>query len=399
MAVFKKCFGAGILAAVLVLFGWQLFVKIGATREEASAPPTARPVAVEVAAVRQADIRDVGVFTGSLLPASRFVLAPKIAGRLDSILVNIGDRVEPGQLVAVLDDEEYRQQVVQAGAELDVARASVEEVRTTLDRSRREFERTIELHRRKIASESQLDAAESDYNTLQARLRVATAQVAQKEAALRIAGVRLRYTQIEVPQENRRRISVVGERFVDEGALLAPNTPIVSILDITRLNAVIHVIERDYAKIEPGLEAIVTTDAYPGEIFTGHVARIAPVLKEQSRQARVEIEVPNEQMRLKPGMFVRTRIQFAVHENATVVPVSAIVTRNGTQGVFIADRQTASARFVPVTLGIITQDRAQVLEPALTGEVITLGIHLMVDGTAITISESVKQAASPAEQT
>jgi RND family efflux transporter MFP subunit len=399
MVVFKKCFGAGILAAVLVLFGWQLFVRIGATREEASTPTTARPIAVEVAAVRQADIRDVGVFTGSLLPASRFVLAPKIAGRLDSIRVNIGDRVEPGQLVAVLDDEEYRQQVVQAGAELDVARASVEEVRTTLDRSRREFERTIELHRRKIASESQLDAAESDYNTLQARLRVATAQVAQKEAALRIAGVRLRYTQIAVPQENGRRISVVGERFVDEGALLAPNTPIVSILDITRLNAVIHVIERDYAKIEPGLEAIVTTDAYPGEIFTGHVARIAPVLKEQSRQARVEIEIPNEHMRLKPGMFVRTRIQFAVHENATVVPVSAIVTRNGTQGVFIADRQTASARFVPVTLGIITQDRAQVLEPALTGEVITLGIHLMVDGTAITISESVKQAASPAEQT
>jgi RND family efflux transporter MFP subunit len=399
MAAFKKCFGAGILAAVLVLFGWQLFVKIGATREEVSKPAAARPVTVEVAAVKQADIQDVGVFTGSLLPASRFVLAPKIAGRLDSILVNIGDLVEPGQLVAVLDDEEYRQQVVQAGAELDVARASVEEVRTALERSRREYERTIELHKRKIASESQLDAAESDYHTLQARLRVATAQVAQQEAALRIAGVRLRYTQIQVPEENGQRIRVVGERFVDEGALLAPNTPIVSILDITRLNAVIHVIERDYAKIEPGLEAIVTTDAYPGESFTGHVARIAPVLKEQSRQARVEIEIPNEHMRLKPGMFVRTRIRFAVHENATVVPVSAIVTRNGTQGVFIADRQTASARFVPVTLGITAHDRVQVLEPALTGEVITLGIHLMVDGTAITISESVKQAASPAEQT
>lgn len=383
---------------MLVLFGWQLFVKIGATREEVSKPTAARPVAVQVAAVRQADIQDVGVFTGSLLPASRFVLAPKIAGRLDSILVNIGDRVEPGQLVAVLDDEEYRQQVLQAGAELDVARASVEEVRTTLDRSRREYERTIELHKRKIASESQLDAAESDYNTLQARLRVATAQVAQQEAVLRIAGVRLRYTQIQVPQENGQRFRVVGERFVDEGALLAPNTPIVSILDITRLKAIIHVIERDYAKIEPGLEAIVTTDAYPGESFTGHVARIAPVLKEQSRQARVEIEIPNEHMRLKPGMFVRTRIQFAVHENATVVPVSAIVTRNGTQGVFIADRETANARFVPVTLGIITNDRAQVLEPALTGEVITLGIHLMVDDTAITISESVKHAASPAEQ-
>ncbi len=398
MAIFKKCFGAGILAAVLVLFGWQIFVKVSASLEDTAKPTAVRPIAVEVAAVRQDDIQDVGVFTGSLLPASRFVLAPKIAGRLDSILVNIGDRVQAGQMVAILDDEEYRQQVIQAGAELDVARASVEEVRTTLDRSQREFERTIELHRRKIASESQLDAAESDYQTLQARLRVAMAQVAQKEAALRIAGVRLRYTQIQVPEENGQRIRVVGERFVDKGALLAPNTPIVSILDITRLNAVIHVIERDYAKIEPGLEATVTTDAFPGEVFTGHVARIAPVLKEQSRQARVEIEIPNEHMRLKPGMFVRTRIQFAVHENATVIPVSALITRNGKQGVFLADRETASARFVPVTLGITTHDRVQVIEPDLSGEVVTLGVHLMVEGAAINIADSVKQAASPTEQ-
>jgi multidrug efflux pump subunit AcrA (membrane-fusion protein) len=73
-------------------------------------------------------------------------------------------------------------------------------------------------------------AAESDHHTLQARLRLATAQVAQKEASLRIAGVRLRYTRIQVPEENADPLRVVGERFVDEGALLAPNTPIVSIL-------------------------------------------------------------------------------------------------------------------------------------------------------------------------
>lgn len=398
MVTFKKCVGTGILSAMLVLFGWQLISKLVASRDGADHRPAQAPVAVEVTAVQQGAIEDVGVFTGSLLPTTRFVLAPKIAGRLERILVNIGDRVEPGQLLAVLDDEEYRQQVSQAEAELEVARAALEEVRGTLVTSKREFERTVELRKKKIASESQLDAAESDYNTLRARLRVALAQVEQKEAMLRIAEVRLRYTRIQVPEGNGG-IRVVGERFVDEGALLAPNTPIVSVLDITRLNAVIHVIERDYAKIQPGQVAIITTDAFPNDFFSGRVARIAPVLKEQSRQARVEIDIANEDMRLKPGMFVRTQLQFAVHENAATVPISALVTRNGTQGVFLADRQELIARFVPVRLGIVTSDRAEVLDPSLSGEVVTLGVHLIVDGAAIIIPDSREGAASAAEQT
>lgn len=398
MTTLKKCIGAGILSAVLVLFGWQVLYKTLTTPDETIQRPAQRPVAVEVAPVRQAAIEDVGVFSGSLLPASRFVLAPKIAGRLEQILVNIGDPVEPGQLVATLDDEEYRQQVSQAAAELEVARANLEEVRGTLERSRREYERTMALRKQRIASESQLDAAESDYLALQARLRLAKAQVEQREAALRIAEVRLRYTRIRVPESNGG-VRVVGERFVDEGALLAPNTPIVSVLDITRLNAVVHVIERDYAKIRPGLSATITTDAFPGQSFTGRVARIAPLLREQSRQARVEIEIINEGMRLKPGMFVRAQLQFEVLDNATVVPVSALVTRNGTQGVFLVDRQERIARFVPVTIGINTGHRAQVLAPPLTGEVVTLGIHFMVDGALVILPEDHEHSASLGEPT
>jgi RND family efflux transporter MFP subunit len=398
MSVKKKMIAAGLISAVLLLFGWQLFSRIAGSGSEGARRPTERPIAVEVAAVRKTDIGDVGVFTGSLIPSSRFVMAPKIAGRLEKILVNIGDRVEPGQLIAVLDDEEYRQQVSQARSELDVARATLQEVRSTLEASRRELERTVALHKKKIASESQLDAAESEHNALRARMQVAEAQVAQREAALRLAEVRLQYTRIHVPERNGT-LRVVGERFVDEGALLAPNTPIVSVLDITRLNAVIHVIERDYAKIRPQLDAIITTDAFPDRTFTGRVIRIAPLLKEQSRQARVEIEIPNEQMWLKPGMFVRARIQFALHENATVVPIAALVTRAGAQGVFVADRRENVARFVPVTIGITTADHAEVLDPPLEGEVVTMGIHLVVDGAAITIPENTTRTAASAEQT
>lgn len=392
----KKYIAMFIGAAVLLLIGWQLWPHLTASRDAVVRRPAARSVAVEVVAVQQADIRDVAVFTGTLLPTARFVVAPKIAGRLEKILVNIGDRVQPGQLVAVLDDEEYRQQVSQARAELDVARATLEEVTGTVENSRREFERTVALHRQRIASESQLDAAESDYKALQARMRFAAAQVAQREAALRLAEVRLAYTRIHLPAGNGI-VRVVGERFMDEGALLSANTPIVSVLDITRLNAVVHVIERDYAKMEVGLNAEVSTDAYPTETFPGRVVRIAPELKETSRQARVEIEVLNPQMQLKPGMFVRSHIQFAFRENATVVPVSALVTRSGDRGVFLADREAGTARFVPVTVGITDGDRAEVLDPPLEGEVVTLGVHLVVDGAAITIPERRTRAASPTD--
>jgi RND family efflux transporter MFP subunit len=264
-----------------------------------------------------------------------------------------------------------------------VARANLQEGRDMLENTEREYRRIVNLRNKKITSEAELDTIDAKYKTFQAKLKVAKAQLTQKEAELRMAKVRLAYTQIKVPDNHRSRLRVVGERFVDEGAMLASNNPIVSILDIGTLTAVIYVIERDYAKIQPGLEATAATDAFPGRTFPGRVIRIAPLLKEKSREARVEIEIPNEQKLLKPGMFVRVEIQFQKHDNATVVPTAALVKRNGTPGVFIADTQQNSARFVPVTVGIVNGTGAEILKPSLNGSVVTLGHHLLEDGAAI----------------
>jgi len=346
--------------------------------------------------VEQIDISEIGDYTGSLFPLSEFVLAPKIAGRLEKIPVNIGDVVRDGDLVAALDDEEYRQQVSQAKAELEVAQASLQEVRSTLENARREFQRTEELRKKKIASESQRDAAESQFATQQAKMKVAQAQVSQKEAAFNIAKLRLLNTQIRVPDngdsgDRSGGDRVVGERFVDEGALLAPNTPIVSILDIHRLIAVIHVIEKDYFKLNPGQQAMITTDALPGKTFKGEVVRIAPLLKEKSREARVEIEIDNPGMILKPGMFVRLQILYAVHTDAATVPVACLVKRDNIQGLFQVDGTSHQARFVPVTVGIVQGDRAEILAPALKGEVVTLGSHLLEEGTAVLLPDTAKE--------
>jgi len=110
-------------------------------------------------------------------------------------------------------------------------------------------------------------------------------------------------------------------------------------------------------------------------------------LKETSRQARVEVEIPNAARVLKPGMFVRAQLEFARHDEATVVPVVAVVRRNGKQGVFLADTGEMKARFIPVTVGIVDGELAEVVKPALSGMVVTMGHHLLEDGSAIRLPE------------
>ena len=391
----KKIVVVTIVIAALGLLGWKIYEKASAAGRDPG-PTRARPsVAVEVAEVRKSEIRDVRTFTGSLIPASQFTLAPKIAGRLEKLPVHIGDVVKAGQLVAALDDEESRQQLKQSEAELEVARATVQERIDTLENARREYQRTTALREKKIASASQLDAAEAELKTQKAKLKVAESQILQKQAAYNEAKVRLSYSRIHVPESRNSQHRVIGERFVDEGALLSPNTPIVTILDIDQLTAVVHVIERDYARMKPDLEARIFTDAYPGRTFSGRVKRIAPLLQEKTRQARVEIAVPNDELHLKPGMFIRAEIEFGRHEETTVIPVAAIVKRNGEQGVFLADTAGRTARFVPVETGIVSGSIAEVLSPALHGSVVTLGHHLLEDGAPITLPEN-KATRSPA---
>lgn len=379
-----------ILVAVLVLLGaaaaWQIFQRISPS--PASSPAgRGTAIAVETAPVTTGPITEEGIFTGTLLPESQYTVAPKVAGKLEKILVNIGDRVTRNQLIALQDDAEYLQQLDQAKAELDVAVANVEENRSALSLAEREFERARALREKKIVSESELDAAEAQFKAALAKRKVAEAQVAQKEAALKAAEVRLGYTRIRAVWDGGPDTRVVGERFVDGGTMLAANTPIATILQIDPLTAVIYVIERDYPSILPGQSALLQTDAYPGKTFPGAITRIAPLLKESARQARVEITVPNREEFLKPGMFVRVRIEFGRRETATLVPANALVRRNGTQGIFLADRETGKARFVPVTVGIVSGDKAEILDPAVSGLVVTVGQHLLEDGASILLPE------------
>jgi len=383
----KKLLLLVLVLAIVAMAGWQIYQWVTGSDITKKPDRSAVSVPVETKPIQKGPIHDVGVFTGSLEPKSQFAVAPKVAGWLRELLVDVGDTVDRNQVIAVLDDEEFAQEVEQARAELQVAKANAANCASDLDIAKREYERAKALREKQIASASELDVSEAAFNACQTRHKVSLAQVAQKEAALKTALVRLSYTKVQAFWEESDQARVVGERFVDEGELLSINQPIVSILENNPLTAVVYVIERDYPKVKIGQQAIISTDAYPGRTFTGSITRIAPLLKESSRQARLEVEVPNPDLMLKPGMFVRARVEFARHENATLIPLPALVRRDDQEGIFIVDTQNLKALFVPVTTGIINGEIVEITKPEISGIVVTMGNHLLENGSDIKLPQ------------
>lgn len=384
----RKVILIAVVVVIVGLVGWQVYQKAFKSSQGPGIRDQAAPVAVEIAAVEKATIRDYGNFTGTLVPKSQYMIAPKISGRLEKLMVNIGDRVTRNQLIAELDDEEYSQQVRQAEADLQVAQANLEESLSSLNVAQRELERIQELHKKGISADSELDAAKGACTTQESRYKVAQAQVAHRKASLEAAKVRLSYTKIRATWEDGINSRVVGERFVDEGTMLTANAPILSILEIDPLLAVIHITDKDYFRIKKEQIAFISSDAIPGKAVSGKIVRIAPLLQETSREARIEIEIPNPEELFKPGMFISVQVEYATHDDATVVPVSAVVKRDSRQGVFLADIDNNIAQFVPVKVGISNSEMAEIIDPpSFSGFVVTLGQHLLADGSPIILPQ------------
>jgi len=365
-----------VVAAVLI---WRIIAMIGAS----TAPPDSferAPVAVEVAPITYEKIQEIREFTGTADPQYRYVIAPKVGGRIIEITKRIGDAVRRGEEVVRIDDAEYQQDVIEAEANLKIAQAALAEGESQYSLATQELDRARSLQEKGIASAAELDIAETSFIAQKSRLSLAKAQVEQREAALTSARIRLGYTVLTASEPG-----LIGERFADEGALLAPNTPVISVVGIERIIMRTTIIERDYGLIRDGQYADVSVDAYPLKHFIGNVARIAPMLQESSRVAQMEVEVKNDSLLIKPGMFSTVRVVINERESAQVVPSRAVVRRNGMEGVFTVSAGADTATYHQVETGIVTPDRTEIISPILSGMVVTLGQHLLENGSPIVL--------------
>ena len=374
-----------LLVAGSVL-AWSIYQRLEATPEKAARKGGKQPVPVEVAAIERGPIELLRTFTGTLEARAKFVVAPKVSGRLEQLNVDLADGVTRGQVVAVLDDAEYVQAVARAQADLEIARSSKAEADSLVKIAERELKRIEKILTRGVGSESQRDAAKAEQLAKQALVEVTKARIASAAADLETARIRLGYTQVTAGWRGGSERRVVAERYADEGETVAANAPLLRIVELDPITAVFFVTERDYAKLQPGQTATLSTDAFPGETFRGNIERIAPVFRETTRQARVEVQVANPDLRLKPGMFSRATVLLDRVEQAVIVLEPALITRDGREGVFVVSVDGASATWRAVQPGIRQGERVQVTGEGLNGRVLVLGQQLLDDGTPIRIA-------------
>ncbi len=395
----KRIFFVLLLVAALGGIGWAVKLRIDEMGREKPKRAASGPVPVEVAQVERGQIEMRRTFSGTLEAFAQFVVAPKVGGRVESMSVDLSDRVRRGQVVAELDDDEFEQAVAQATAEVAVADANIIQAQSALGVAERELERVQKLREDGVSSDSDLDTAKADVAAKRAGVAVTKAQAERARAVEQSAKIRKNYTQVRAAWPGMDEYRVVADRHAEEGDTVSPNAPLLTIVRLDPIIGVVFVTERDYARLAVDQRVTLTTDAHPGRPFTGRIERIAPVFRRSSRQARVELSIANGDHALKPGMFVRAEIVLATQDDAVVVPEDALVLRDEKHGVFVVDDSGDTVRWEPVTVGIRQGKRVQVVGKDIVGRVVTLGQQLIGDGSKIVIPQDKKPPADSPNST
>ncbi len=393
-----------VIALVAVMFAGALYwlLRGGSAAPGAAAAGGAgagRPtLTVELGPVARQAMIDVVTVVGTLEGQASVEVASKVAGRLEEVAVRIGDRVARGGLLARVESRELAEQVRQADASFDVARATVRQREADLKFSQTNLERSRSLFERSLLPRQTLDDADARYQSSQAQLDLARAQFNQAQARLDELKITLAATEIRSPVNG-----FVGKRLLDPGAFVSSNTPLLSVVELDRVRLVAYVVEKDLRRVRVGSAADVEVDAFPGEVFRGRVARVAPVLDPATRTAQMEVEVPNGDYRLKPGMYSRVKLTVATKAAALTVPVNAVVTLEGARGVFQVKDGTAGGKdgsskeadFVKVETGLEDGTRIEVLSGLSDGaQVVTIGAAALRDGDPVTIVAATGAAAT-----
>lgn len=336
------------------------------------------PMAVELATVQQGDISASLIVVGNLIGQQTVDVVPQTGGRLVSISVRLGDPVRRGQMIAKIEDQEIVEQVKQAEASQEVARATIRQREADLKVAELNFERSKNLFGRQLLAKQALDDAESRFLAGQAQLDLARAQSQQTGARLEELQINLANTRITSPVDG-----FVGRRNVDPGAWVSQNAPILSVVEISTLRLVANVVEKDLRLVTVGDPARVEVDAYPGETFTGRIARVSPVLDPATRTAAVEVEVPNPSNKLKPGMYARIYLTIEERKNATLAPKNAVVDFEGNRGVWVPTGDN-TAQFVAVKIGLEDAERVEITQGVNVGDrIITAGASSLRGGDTL----------------
>jgi RND family efflux transporter MFP subunit len=358
-----------LLACALVACGG----KGGAPAAKGRPPPQ---VTVERAATRDVPVEVRAPV--DLRPIAQADVGAKTLGYLDAVLVDRGDVVKKGQLLAVVRPSDLPDQMASARGSLAQARAAV-----ALQRSNAE--------RAKVLVPQGL-MSQADANTIAAALDSAIAQEESARGSIGALSTRLGELSLVAPFDG-----VVWQRRADPGALVGPlgGGAVVTLVQVDALRVFVAVNERQAVQVTVGKDARVEVDAYPGRSFAGRVVRLSPAFDPVTRTLDAEVRLDNTNGELRPGMYGRGWITLDVHKGSVVVPAGAVQISDRKAYVFVIERDAKDggaekAKRRPVELGVDLGTTLEITSGVKAGdEVVTAGADGLADGAAVRVARGV----------
>ena len=388
-----KIFALG-LVAILVVYSAFYTIRLvemrkarASQKKDASPPPK-----VYVHRIQRKTLERIEAITGSVKAFAEVNVVSKVTGRLERLrlpngkLLEEGDEVKKGDVIAIIEHSALEAAVQQARAAIDVARASYERAKVNLEDSEREKKRWESVYEKRATSEQQRDQAVFAYQRALADLALSKSQIEQAQAALFQTDVNLKEATIAAPTSG-----TISQKFVDEGNMVGLGTPLVKISQIDTVKVVADVSERHLPFIVPGKTPVrIVSDALPNLEFTGTVFMVGVNLDARTRTGQIEVRIPNPERKLCPGMFARMNIVLERHKDVPAVPDAALIRRGEDIFAYVVNNSKVHSR--RLVLGISEGDYYEVLEGLQPGDmVIVSGQRLLKENDMVETSEEGSQ--------
>jgi membrane fusion protein, multidrug efflux system len=379
--------------------------ELPAAAQEKTKPqaPSAPAREVSVTPVTERAVPRTVTATGTLAAEDQVTLSAKVAGRVETIDVDLGTRVRRGQAIAKLDQTDFKLRIGQAEAALQQARARlgltpsgkdeqvepektaiVRQARAVLDEARLTRDRSVKLLEQQLIARAQLDTAEANLQVAEGRYQDAMEEVrnrqavlAQRRSEVELARQQLTDTVVLAPVDG-----AVSQRLTSPGEYLAAGAAMATLVRIHPLRLRVSVPEREAAAVRAGQVVRLTIDGDP-MVYSGRVVRLAPIVQELNRTLAVEAEIPNERGALRAGSFARAEIVTDAAQPIVTVPASSLVVFAGVEKVLVVrSGKTAEVR---VQTGRRLGENIEILEGLKRGEQVVNNPGNLTGGQAVSV--------------
>jgi RND family efflux transporter MFP subunit len=348
-----------VVAALAILLV-TILAGCSTERERASAAPEV--VSAPVISAQVSNVPDLAEAVGTVRAAETSQLAAQMIGNIVEIRVHEGDRIQRGQVLAVIDGAQPQASLDRATAADLASQQEITASASDFALAEATFKRYQTLYEKKSVSPQEFDEIKARYQAAQARQEIARAEKAEAKAALEQARTALGYTHIMAPLDG-----IVTEKKADVGMLASPGMPIFTVEDLRRYRLEATVNESDLRFVRLGQQVLALIDALGDRQLKGKVVEIVPAADPASRSFLVKVELPSDAA-LRSGLF--GRVSFARGErSALLIPRTAVVERGQLQGIYVLNQNSIAAlRYI--TLGKPSAGQVEVLAGLQAGDVL-----------------------------